>query len=63
MYIAYSALQKPATPGMQQSEPSTPTPGSELALRYHAYQIACSKYQREIAAIQKYIPSWQPKFY
>jgi len=35
---------------------------NEIALRYHAYQTVCSKYSREIAAIQKYLPGWEPEF-
>lgn len=31
-------------------------------LRYRGYQAACQKYEQEIAAIQQYIPGWQPAF-
>jgi hypothetical protein len=58
MYIAYSALQP-----MQQPNNTPEKPGNELLLRYQAYQTTCSKYRREIADIQKYMPGWQPKFY
>jgi len=64
MYIAYSALQNPLPGGQQQPELNQPeTPSNELQLRYHAYQTVCNKYRQEIAAIQQYIPGWQPKFY
>lgn len=62
MYIAYSALQTPAIPdGVQQPEPNqSALLLNEHFLRYQAYQITCSKYRYEIAAIQKHIPGWQP---
>ena len=59
MYIAYSALQTLA------QQPKTENPenlSSDLLLRYQAYQTACSKYHREIADIQKYLPGWMPSF-
>ena len=60
MHIAYSALH----PVTQTSHPNeTATPQHELLLRYQAYQTICAKYNREIAAIQQYLPGWQPKFY
>lgn len=34
----------------------------ELQQRYEGYQLACTKYRQEIAAIQKYLPGWAPKF-
>jgi hypothetical protein len=60
MYIAYSALQIIS----QQTETNTTENNlqHELLLRYQAYQTTCSKYTREIAAIQKYLPGWQPAF-
>jgi len=59
MYIAYSALQI----STQQTETNNhETSNHELLLRYHAYQTTCNKYSHEIAAIQKYIPNWQPSF-
>jgi len=59
MYLAYSALQSLAQqPKAEKPENLT----SELALRYQAYQTACSKYHSEIAAIQKYLPGWIPAF-
>jgi hypothetical protein len=58
MHIAYSALQN-TTP--QQ------TADNAFAIRQHsirleAYQATCSKYNKEIAAIQKYIPGWVPAY-
>jgi hypothetical protein len=62
MHIAYSAVSTIATnrsiPAATQGE----QPGVEITLRYQAYQSTCHKYRREIAAIQKYLPGWQPKF-
>jgi len=60
MYIAYSALQTIT----QQSENKTTDHNlhNELILRYQAYQTICSKYNQEIADIQKYLPGWQPAF-
>ncbi len=60
MYIAYSALQTIAQPTETKTTENHFT--NELILRYQAYQTICSKYTREIAAIQKYLPDWQPAF-
>jgi len=57
MHIAYSALNN-----NHQQQNQTSQPENELQLRYRAYQTACSKYSSEIAAIQKYLPGWMPKF-
>ncbi|MDF2433216.1 MAG: hypothetical protein JWP44_2847 [Mucilaginibacter sp.] len=57
MYLAYSALNSTDNQQQQQNEPT-----NELMLRYQAYQTTCSKYHREIAAIQQYLPGWMPKF-
>lgn len=63
MHIAYSALP-PAVSGCAPSQTDQPTTAdNEFLLRYLAYQATCSKYHREIAAIQKFLPGWQPKFY
>jgi hypothetical protein len=59
MHIAYSALQQP-TAADQYND--IPQPDQEPLLRYRAYQAACTKYSKEIAAIQKYIPGWMPAF-
>jgi len=57
MYIAHSALQ----PELQQlTTRQTLITDNELQLRYQAYQAICSKYHREIAAIQQYMPDWRP---
>jgi hypothetical protein len=58
MYIAYSALNQHNNQLQNQSN----QPQTELQQRYEAYQITCNKYSREIAAIQKYMPGWMPKF-
>jgi len=60
MYIAYSALQ---TVTQQTEAPKAETLNHELQLRYQAFKTTCSKYHREIAAIQQYLPGWSPKFY
>jgi hypothetical protein len=57
MYIAYSALNQHNTQQNLSNQPQT-----ELQQRYEAYQAACNKYSHEIAAIQKYLPGWMPKF-
>jgi hypothetical protein len=60
MHLAYSAIstitnQQPI--GIQLNGPE-----NEIQLRYNAYQATCNKFSSEIAAIQKYIPGWVPKF-
>ena len=60
MHLAYSAISinKNFLPkGKQHTMPE-----NELQLRYHGYQQACDKYNREIIAIQQYLPGWVPKF-
>ncbi|TWI94047.1 hypothetical protein JN11_04864 [Mucilaginibacter frigoritolerans] len=57
MYIAYSALNQHNPPQNSNNQPQT-----ELQQRYEAYQTVCDKYRHEIAAIQKYLPGWTPKF-
>jgi hypothetical protein len=60
MHLAYSAIgtiNNPQQSGTQQHEPE-----NEALLRYNAYKTTCDKFSREIAAIQKYIPGWVPKF-
>jgi len=59
MHLAYSAI---TTITMNQYLPDSEQSENETILRYLAYQTACEKYSREIAAIQKYIPGWVPKF-
>jgi hypothetical protein len=56
MHIAYSALNQ--NNNQNQGNQSQ----TELQQRYEAYQVICNKYSREIAAIQKYLPGWTPKF-
>jgi hypothetical protein len=60
MHLAYSAIN--TNDSNQQQSIAEQQPYSNLMLRYQAYQTACNKYSREIAAIQKYIPGWAPKF-
>jgi len=58
MHLAYSAIST----NKHHTQNSHKDPDNELMIRYHAYQTTCDKYQREIAAIQKYLPGWMPKF-
>jgi hypothetical protein len=61
MYIAYSALQQQPNAGREFTETDeTESQNLNFSLRYNAYQSICNKYHREIAAIQKYLPGWQP---
>jgi len=56
MYLIYSAYQ-------HQVSPNTADPNNhEKQLRYEAYMAVCEKYRREIAAIQKHLPNWKPRF-
>ncbi|HTH83366.1 MAG TPA: hypothetical protein VL490_10545 [Mucilaginibacter sp.] len=58
MYIAYSALQPTSA-----SPITGDTPQDEQAdIRLKAYQAICNKYNKEIAAIQKYLPGWAPAY-
>jgi len=58
MHLAYSAI---AANNNQPTGTQHQTDNEQL-LRYQAYQQTCEKYRNEIAAIQKYIPGWLPKF-
>ncbi|MCC8427233.1 hypothetical protein [Mucilaginibacter sp. UR6-11] len=59
MHIAYSALQNTRRPN---PSGTTITASDQLSIRFKAYQSACNKYSKEIAAIQKYIPGWVPAY-
>lgn len=59
MHLAHSALA--IITKTQISVPQNQA-NHDLAVRYQAYQASCDKFSREIAAIQKYIPGWMPKF-
>jgi len=61
MYLAYSTINANSN-SQQQSIAEQRQPDTDLMLRYQAYQTVCNKFSREIAAIQKYIPGWVPKF-
>lgn len=50
MHLAYSALRPE---GKQVSLTRT-------SARYKGYLAACQKHQKTIAAIQQYLPGWQP---
>ncbi|PJJ79952.1 hypothetical protein [Mucilaginibacter auburnensis] len=56
MYLIYSALQNQASPDSNERNVQ------EKQLRYEAYRAVCEKYRHEIAAIQKYLPNWKPRF-
>jgi hypothetical protein len=62
MHLAYSAINTTDNYQYQSSVMNNDQPDNELMLRYQAYQTACNKYSREIAAIQQYLPGWAPKF-
>ena len=49
MHLAYSAL-------------SLPEKSNRYKARYAGYRAACNKHRDTIAAIQKYMPGWQPGF-
>ena len=62
MHLAFSAINTNDTIRHQLTSDQQDQPNADLLLRYQAYQTACDKYSREIAAIQKYIPGWLPEF-
>lgn len=62
MHIAYSAVNAIITNHESQTGEHNNQTNSELILRYQAYTATCSKYTKEIADIQKYLPGWMPKF-
>jgi hypothetical protein len=58
MHLIYSALRN-----LNQQQENHKVPANNvIMLRYKAYQATCHKYNREIAAIQKYLPGWLPAF-
>jgi len=67
MHLAYSAINAinsfaHPSDSLQHNQHYPDSDRDELMLRYLAYQTACNKYNREITAIQKYIPGWMPEF-
>jgi hypothetical protein len=62
MHLVFSAINTINNNRHQLTNSQQDQPNAELLLRYEAYQTACDKYSQEIAAIQKYIPGWLPKF-
>ena len=62
MHLAYSALDPSFINSHQLPAFKNDENNNEVMLRYQAYQTACNKLADEIAAIQKYIPGWMPKF-
>ena len=61
MRLVYSALQN--TVGNTRAIANLNVPASRrVKLRYRGYKAACQKYEQEIAAIQQYLPGWQPAF-
>ena len=59
MHLAYSTLNHIAEDRQQIQHHQS---DNELVLRYLAHEKTCNKYRNEIAAIQKYLPGWLPKF-
>jgi hypothetical protein len=53
MHIAYNAIK---------TKEHTKEKSNTIQKKYQAYTQICAKYANEIAAIQKYIPGWQPTF-
>jgi hypothetical protein len=53
MHLAYSALR---STGKR-------TANRKATSRYRGYQAACDKHKQTIAAIQQFMPGWQPPFY
>ncbi|QKJ28492.1 hypothetical protein HQ865_01520 [Mucilaginibacter mali] len=53
MYIAYSALRT------EEKDLNN----NDAWARYQGYRAACQKHNETIAAIQKYLPGWQPSFH
>jgi hypothetical protein len=62
MHLAFSAINTINNSQHQLNNGQQDPTNVDLLLRYQAYQTACDKYSQEIAAIQKYIPGWLPKF-
>jgi hypothetical protein len=63
MHLVYSALQQTAVfENQHYIEMEIENEQYEPLLRYRAYEAACQKHTKEIAAIQKYMPGWMPTF-
>lgn len=60
MHLAYSAINNNTKNNPRQNNQLQPE--NEMLLRYEAWRTTCIKYRNEIAAIQKYMPDWTPKF-
>jgi hypothetical protein len=58
MHIAYSAFKN----NDRRKAQNKLITSDQSSIRFKAYQSACNKYSKEIAAIQKYIPGWAPAF-
>lgn len=61
MHIAYSAIRQISSDHsgiLKNAADELP----ESLIRYQAYEAACQKLNKEIIAIQKYIPGWMPAF-
>jgi len=58
MHIAYSAIRDVNSQIKILKRPAAATP--QHALRLRAYRATCHKYNKEIAAIQQYLPNWAP---
>jgi hypothetical protein len=57
MHIAYSAIRG-VNSQIIIKQPVAANP--QHALRLKAYQETCQKFNKEIAAIQQYLPGWAP---
>jgi hypothetical protein len=63
MYIAYSATNCTAYNAQQKRSRLAKFIPRKQKQRIEGYQAACRKYQKEIEAIQEYLPGWQPKLH
>lgn len=62
MHIAYSAFKEIIAQNSTIVSPVQAVNSEDLMLRLLAHQQVCAKYSKEIAAIQKYLPNWEPVF-
>jgi hypothetical protein len=53
MHIVYNAVK---------THEHTRGKSNAIQKKYKVYTEVCNKYAHEIAAIQKYMPGWQPAF-
>jgi hypothetical protein len=59
MHIAYSAIRQADQQLINQTQAAA---NPQHALRLQAYRVTCQKFDKEITAIQKYLPGWVPAY-